>query len=188
MRAARAPVLVCLCLALAATPNAGQGQVVPLGASACDAYAGCALRVQHGLFSTRIVRGTDDTEMAKLGFGAPPLDDLFASSAEAAISFQRFRTAHVRSSWMGLLGGIGFVGGLVAGARGHHDWAAGLSLSGTAFSFGSGAFRTRANEHLSRAVWWHNATLADAMTPAATPWAPPHSAGPSWPRSTPPGG
>lgn len=160
------PRAALLALALFAAPSSLHGQADPSLHAACDAYERCALRVRHGFFTTRIVRGTDDTELARLGFGAPPLDDVFSLSDEAAVSFQRFRTAHVRSSWMGLLGGIGFVGGLVAGARGHHDWAAGLSLGGSVFSLGAGAFRTRADEHLSRAVWWHNASLAGGRVPA----------------------
>jgi hypothetical protein len=64
-----------------------------------------------------------------------------------------------------LLGGIGFVGGLIAGARGDDRWAAAFSVGGTVFSMGSGIFRTRANEHLSKTIWWYNASLLSAPPP-----------------------
>lgn len=155
-----------LALALFTLPSALDGQAGPAAQAVCDTYEGCALRLKYGLITTRIVRGADDAQVARLTFRPPPLEELFARSDPASASFQRFRTAHLRSSWMGLMGGIGFVGGLVAGAAGHHGWAAGLSIGGSVFSVGAGAFRTRANEHLSRAVWWHNASLAGEATPA----------------------
>jgi len=150
-----------LTLLILGAPTVTHGQTRTQATRGCDAYDSCALRVQHHLFSNKIVRGTDDTEVARIGFRTPALQGLFARSDRAAISFDLFREDHVRSSWLGLLGGIGFVGGLVAGARGNKDWAAGLSISGTLFSVGSGIFRTKANEHLSKAIWLYNVSLSD---------------------------
>ena len=140
-------------------PKVTHGQTSAQTILDCDAYASCALRVQYGLLNTKIVRGTESTDLARIGLGTPPLEALFARSDPSAISFDLFSADHARSSWLAVLGGIGFVGGLIAGARGDEDWAAGFSIGGTAFEVGAAIFRTKANEHLSKAIWWYNESL-----------------------------
>jgi hypothetical protein len=154
------PGIALLTFLVLGAPTVTHGQTSTQAPPGCDAYDSCALRVQYRLLGTKIVRGTDDTDVARIGFGAPALQELFARSDRASISFDQFREDHLRSSWLGLLGGIGFVGGLVAGARGNEELAAGLSIGGTVFSVGSGIFVTRSREHLSKAVWWYNESLA----------------------------
>lgn len=160
-----------LALVVWAIPASASGQAAT-GAPRLEADDTLALRVRYRLLGTTIVRGPADAQVARIGFGTPPLRDLFAGSEEAAASFERFSKEHARSSWTGLLGGIGFVGGMVAGARGEERWAAALSIGGTVFSMGSGVFRTRANEHLSKAIWWYNASLAGPR-PSLQPHRPP---------------
>lgn len=160
------PKFVLLSLLLALLSPAGiLAQSARPDAAGCDAYAACALRVQHRLFKTNVVRGSGDEVVAQIGFRTPPLENLFARSPEAALDFALFREDHRRSAWLGFLGGVGFLGGLIAGAKGEEGWAAGLSLGGTVFSMGSGLFRTKANEHMSSAIWWHNGSLELARRP-----------------------
>jgi hypothetical protein len=62
---------------------------------------------------------------------------------------------------MTVLGGIEIVGGLVARSQGEDDWAMALSISGIVIEVVGTVFRTRADEHLSKAIWWHNASLSE---------------------------
>ena len=147
---------------LALGPFTGAQAQASAASETCTEYAACALRVKHGFFKTKIVRGADDTELADIGFRTPPVRDVFQVAPEALVAYDLFGADHRRSSWTGALGFAGFLGGMIAGAKGGDDWAAGLSVGGTVFSLISGIFRTKANEHLSGAVWHYNASLSAA--------------------------
>jgi hypothetical protein len=91
--------------------------------------------------------------------GTPPLEQLFSRSDGSAVSFDRFRTDHRRASWLTVLGGLELIGGLVARSRDNDDWALALSISGVFIELTGMVFRIRADEHLSQAIWWYNASL-----------------------------
>jgi len=148
-------------LVLLAFPTVSHGQASPQDFLDCEVFDSCALRVRHGLIRTEIVRGAEDTPVARIGFGTPPLHELFARSDRAAVSFDQFSVDHKRTSWLRVLGGIEIVGGLVARAQENDDWAMALSISGIAIEVAAAIFSTRADEHLSRAIWWHNESLSD---------------------------
>jgi hypothetical protein len=149
-----------LLLGFLALPTVTHGQTSNQDLRGCEVFASCALRVRYRLFRTEIVRGTESTHVARIGFGAPPLDELLSRSDRSAVSFDRFRQDHTKSSWLAVLGGLEIVGGLVARAQDNEDWAIGLSISGVVIEIAAVIFRTRANEHLSEAMWWYNESLA----------------------------
>jgi hypothetical protein len=155
--ACRVTVLLLAGLGLPTMAQAQAGAQTLLG---CDVYDSCALRVRHGLLRTEIVRGTEDTPVAEIGFGTPPLEELFARSDQAALGFDRFSRDHKRASWLAVLGAAEIVGGLVARSQGEDDWAMALSISGIVIEVVGTVFRTRADEHLSTAIWWHNESLS----------------------------
>ena len=55
---------------------------------------------------------------------------------------------------------MAFIGGLVAESQGNEDWAVGLSIGGTIVEVFAAIFRSKADEHLSHAIWWYNESLA----------------------------
>jgi hypothetical protein len=150
-----------LLLALLGLPAVTHGRTNAQELPVCEAYNTCALRVQYRLLGTEIVRGAENTRVARIGWGTPPLEELFARSDQATTRFDRFRTDHGRASWLAVLGGIEIIGGLVARSQGADDWALGLSISGVAVEVAARIFSTRADEHLSQAIWWYNASLAE---------------------------
>lgn len=143
-----------------AFPAVTQGQARTQGAFDCEAFDDCALRIRHRLIRTEIVQGTESIEVARIGLRNPPLQDLFARSDRAAVSFDEFRKDHRRASWLTVLGGIEIIGALVARAQDNEDWANALSISGIVIEVAGMIFRTRADEHLSDAIWWYNRSLA----------------------------
>ena len=154
-----AAIIAFLLLPFLGLPAVAHGQTGTQGNLGCDVYDNCALRVQHRFFSDKVVRGTESIHVARIGFGTPPLEDLFTRSDSAAVSFDQFRTDHSRSVWLTVLGGIEFIGGIVAESQGNDDLAVGLSIGGTIIEVAATIFRTRANEHLSNSIWWYNRSL-----------------------------
>ena len=153
--------IIVLLLAGVGIPTVAQGQASPRDSLDCEVFDRCALRVRHRLLRTEIVRGTDDTRVAEIGFGTPPVEELFARSDQAALGFHRFRKDHRRASWMTVLGGLELVGGLVARSQGEDDWAMALSISGVVIEVAARIFRIRADDHLSTAIWWYNESLSE---------------------------
>jgi len=151
--------LAILLLGLSGLPGKTQAQNVNQEVPGCDAYEDCALRVQYRLFRTEIVRGMESNRVARIGLGTPPLDEILSRSRRATVSFEGYREDHRRSSWLTVLGGIEIMAGLVARAQDKEDWAVALSISGVLIEVGARIFNSRANEHLSEAVWWYNESL-----------------------------
>ena len=79
-------VLLLVLLAGLGAPTAVHGQVSKPEILDCQVFDGCALRIRHRLFGTEIVRGTQDTPIAEIGFRTPPLEELFARSQGAGSS------------------------------------------------------------------------------------------------------
>jgi yecA family protein len=56
-------------------------------------------------------------------------------------------------------GWTGALGSLVARSQDREDWATALSVSGVVIEAAGMVFSTRADEHLSQAIWWYNVSL-----------------------------
>jgi hypothetical protein len=160
MTLSRGSRLAVLLLLILGCPHLIRAQDAPPSILGCDVYESCALRVQYRFFRNEVVRGPESTSVTRIGLGTPPLEELFARSDSALVSFHEFRKDHIRSSWLMVLGGLEFVGSLVAEANGKDDLAVGLSIGGIVLEVIGAVFRTKADEHMSKAIWWHNESLA----------------------------
>jgi hypothetical protein len=148
-----------LLLGFLALASVTHGQTAAQEILGCDVFEDCALRVKYGFLRTEVVRGTENSRVARIGLGTPPLHELFSRSERAALSFERFRVDHKRSSWLTIVGGIEIAAGLVARSQDNEGLAAALSISGFVIEIAAMVFRTRADEHLSQAIWWYNESL-----------------------------
>lgn len=166
MMAARHRVLLAamaLCAApLGASPLRAQTTVVaatpPSADSACS-YERCALGIAPTWSGLNVVRGTDGTRVASLGFFWPrDLAPVFAGRDSAA----RYATRAVRVRRGGAVltdAGILLLGYAVArqigtgGLRRGDRVAAGAGVAAMAASV---PLQFAADGLLSRAVWWHN--------------------------------
>jgi hypothetical protein len=151
--------MVVILVALLAPPTAISGQWAPKEVPGQEVFDRSALRLRHRLFRAEVVRGSESISVARIGLGTPPLGDLFSRSDEATLSFDEFRKDHKRGSWLTVLGGLELLGSLVARSQDSEDWAMALSISGVVIEGAGMIFRTRADEHLSQAIWWYNASL-----------------------------
>jgi hypothetical protein len=163
IRPARPRAAAALALALASgalAPAAAVAQdptrvVTPTG-QPCS-YDSCALRVEDGWFSRRLVRGPEGTVVARLGIGGPSLAGIVQLSDSAVAHARRYQSAQRTGDVVSLLGTIGSIAALVAL---DDDTSTGEVVAvnvgaAVVFAIGQG-FHIRARRELSRSLWWYN--------------------------------
>jgi hypothetical protein len=125
-------------------------------------YDACALRIKRGFWGRRLVQGREEQKVAGFALLAPSLDTVMQRSDSAARYYSLFRVRHNRGFWFAL-SGVALYGGatLVYGIdRDLEGPTIAMSIAGTA-AFIVGLVNTvRAEEPLSRSVWWYNRSLA----------------------------
>jgi hypothetical protein len=152
-------------LALSATSAlaAQSSPVAPATPPSGCTYATCALRVESGFFSTRLVRGATGEPIGDaLGVFGSGVDPLLTGPDSAAA----FGRAYVRDTRRAAgLGFIAVAAYVVVVARTDNFRNDLDGISGTAavatigFAVATLPFAARARQSLSRAVWWYNAAL-----------------------------
>jgi hypothetical protein len=147
-------VSLSLLLACAAQPTALRAQAAP--DTTCS-YSRCALRVDYGFFSTRLVRGSTGESVSRLGWFGRGVDVLLAGSDSAAHYARLYRSQRRTSDALGLVGAalvlLGFSRGEDA-REGGPLLLAGITLDLIALPF---QFSSRGS--LDRSVWWYNRDL-----------------------------
>jgi hypothetical protein len=124
--------------------------------SACS-YSRCALRIDHGFFSTRLVRGTSGERVARLGWFGSGVDLLLAGSDSTAHHARLYQSRRRTGDALGFVGGV-----LTLAAVWTTDDAVDGSLlliSGIVFEVASLPFHFSARRSLDRSVWWYNRDL-----------------------------
>lgn len=132
----------------------------PLGCT----YETCALRVEPRFWGPhRLLRGREGVEVGKLGGFGGGVDTLLAGPDSAATYARRYVHAARTANGLSLLSAVAFV---VVATR--TDWfrddasdgEVAIGVAGTALALVSIPFRLRAEQSLSRSVWFYNAALA----------------------------
>jgi hypothetical protein len=176
------PLLLLMMVSASAVPGRAQTAattpVQPAVDSACT-YLRCAYNLAPRLHSIAIVRGSDEERVGSLGFFWP--DDVRRHFVEvpglAGDSARRHASAAVRTRRAGAL--LTDLGILLLGAAslqlaregGLDGMGRGLAITGVSLLGASYPVQLRADHALSRAVWWHNASLTEpsSFTPATRP-------------------
>ena len=140
------------------TPAAGPAPVP----SACT-YASCALRVEKGFLSNRLVRGAAGERVSRLGSFGGGIDLLLTGPDSAAAHARSYVRNSRIGGTLGLLGTIAYVVVLVR-TDGHRDrdlddGTEAAAIASFAFGLASVPFNWRAQRSLSRGVWWYNEAL-----------------------------
>jgi hypothetical protein len=153
-------VPLALALLLAPTPSTAQARTA--SPASCD-YTACALRVQHGMFGDRLVRGSDDGRVAGMGFWVKDLDSVFEGNAAAQELAATYRGRHNTGS---LLTTLGLATMVLAIATDDSDLfstdgsAVALGLGGLTVALIGGITAQSGRDSLSRAVWEYNRGLS----------------------------
>ena len=152
MRRAVVPSLLLAWVVLAPEPVRAQAP----RDSTCS-YSQCALRVELGFFSTRLVRGNTGERVARLGWFGTGVDILLAASDSAAHHARQYQSRRRTGDALGWVGGV-----LTLAAIWTTDDAVDGSLliiSGIVFELASLPFQFGARRSLDRSVWWYNRDL-----------------------------
>ena len=152
MRPALLPSL--LLVAAALTPAVAHPQSA--ADTACS-YTRCALRLDHGFFSTRLMRGASGEEVGRLGWFGDGVDVLLAGSDSAAHHAREYRGRRMTSDLLGVVG----IALAVVGLARDHDYLEGAPFLfvGLAVDLAALPFRIGARRSLDRSVWWYNHDL-----------------------------
>ena len=135
---------------------------------ACS-YDACALRVRYRLLGGQLIQGREESRVVSLGWLAPNAPLFGERSDTAAWYYASFRRKQHVGAALGFAGLVASVAALLVG-NSNEDLAAGLGIGGTVLVIGGGIQLGRANERLSKAVWWYNRTLEpSAVGPEAGP-------------------
>jgi len=150
-------------VSLAFAPLAANAQSASRAPSGCT-YETCALRVEPRFFSVpKLLRGREGVEVGKLGGFGGGVDSLLAGPDSAAAHARHYVGAIRTANSLSLLSAVAFV---VVATR--TDWFrdnasdgdVAIGVTGTVLGLASIPFRLRAEQNLSRAVWFYNAALA----------------------------
>jgi hypothetical protein len=146
--------LLLACAAL--QPAVVRAQAAPDTTTACS-YSRCALRVDHGLLSTRLVRGAAGESVGRLGWFGSGAGVLLAGSDSAAHHARQYRSKRATADALTF---VSIAVALVGVSQGDDFVDSGpflltsLTLDLIALPFWFGARRS-----LDRSVWWYNRDL-----------------------------
>jgi len=134
-------------------PHAQAARVPTAADSACT-YSRCALRVDYGFLSTRLVRGATDERVSRLGWFGSGVDVLLAGPDSAAFHARQYKSRSQISGALGIMAAsLAFVGTLQG------DDGAPLVLTGIALELVALPYWLGSRRSLDRAVWWYNREL-----------------------------
>lgn len=124
--------------------------------SACT-YTRCALRVDYGFFTARLVRGASGESVSRLGWFGGGVDVLLAASDSAAYHAREYQSQRRTSDLLGIVAGAL----VLVGAAQRDDYGAGLPfvVGGLAVQLIALPYWLGSRRSLDRAVWWYNRDL-----------------------------
>jgi hypothetical protein len=141
-------------------------QTAPAAVVRC-AYVDCALRLEPSSGGRRLVRGASGQVIGGFGlFHSSAVDSLLAGPDSTAANTRRYK-AERHTGFMYLLAGLTAGVASMVYFKAHHQ-NEGIDLVGLAavwaFTIPSAGHYSRAEQHLSRAVWWYNAAVVDSTS------------------------
>ena len=161
---------VCVAAALlAATMLPGRAaaqdttRILTAGGLPCS-YDSCALRVEDGWFSRKLVRGPDGVVVAKLGLGGPSLVSVVQLSDSAVAHARRYQSAQRIGATLTTVGSIATVAAVIAlnqQDRDVRDEALAVNIGGLAVWVVGNTFLYKARRELSRSLWWYNRAVLE---------------------------
>jgi len=148
-----------------ASTTVSRGTVV--GAEVSCAYVDCALRLEPTTFGRRLVRGASGQVVGGFGFfHSSAIDSLLAGPDSAAANARRYKSEQ-HTGDLYFFAGLTAILGSAAYYSSHQD-GVGFELAGVTagwiLSIPANRHYRRSELHLSRAVWWYNATLVDSLS------------------------
>ena len=159
MRAALERLALPLVVLLFAVSPSGTRAQVP---ETCT-YDACALRIHYSPAGAALVRGVDQVVVNGLGLWASDMGRVFAGNRRSQDLADGYRMRHNAGTVLSVAGGIMFFGGLLASDGNISidlDTKSLVTLGGLALTIVGTRVSVSGDDHLSRAIWEYNRTLA----------------------------
>lgn len=133
-----------------------------IGTTAPCSYLDCALRVEPGIRGSRLIRGAGGRVVGRLGlFHGNAIDSLLAMPDSTGLLTRRYAAERHTGIILQVIG-MALLGGSAIRTATRHQWDGwDFATMGVAYGFLIPASHhfTRADQNLSRAVWWYNSSL-----------------------------
>ena len=138
---------------LLAVPASAQRSTAP-----CP-YDECALRIKSATFTAppALVRGLQDEQLARLGLFQAPITQYMLRSDSAAVYARKYDDTYDTGGVLTIVGTVLSIASpiIFRGTVRKILW----TTAGIGISVYGGIITNRANDHLARAIWWHNREL-----------------------------
>ena len=136
-------------------------------------YEACALRLHYRFLSgTQVIQGREGQSLGTLSTFSPRIVVLENGPPPVAVEYGRFRSAYETSTVLNILGGLVSVAGVVVLSKNGWDGfgtGQGLLIGGGVLNLIANVSRNGALDHLERAIWLYNGTLAGPRPPGPNP-------------------
>jgi hypothetical protein len=124
--------------------------------SACS-YTRCALRVDYGFWSTRLVRGNTGERVSRLTWFGGGVGVLLDGSDSTAYYARQYQSRRQAADIIGLLGAALVIAGWAAGDE--LDDPGAYTLAGLTLGLVSMPFQIGLRRSIDRSIWWYNRDL-----------------------------
>lgn len=164
---APAAVAVLLAIALATFPAqraVAQQVTSPLLSQPCT-YDSCAVRVEDGWFSRKIVQGTSSQEVARLGFGGPDPVMLLGVNDQARAHAQAYKSRQRTGTTLSLIGSIGSIVTYIMlfddqSSESRRNTLVAINIGSLVTAYVGRSYLQSARRELDRSVWWFNSEVS----------------------------
>ena len=164
---APAAVVLLLAAALATVPaqRATAQQVTsPLVRQACT-YDNCAVRVEDGWFSRKLVQGTQSQEVARLGFGGPDPVMLLGVNDQARAHAEAYKSRQRVGTTLSLIGSIGSIVTYIMlfddqSSESRRNTLVAINIGSLITAYAGRSYLQSARRELDRSVWWFNSEVS----------------------------
>ncbi len=144
----------------------GEGSLLPapLAIEPCS-YDRCALRVEDGWFSRRVIRGVNGEQAARLGWGGPSVASIVGRSDSALVHAEQHQRSQRVGTVLSLLGSATTIATYVAlwdktDADSDRNALIAVNIGGVVTTYIGTTFLRKARRELDRAIWWYNRDVA----------------------------
>lgn len=132
----------------------------PLLTPGCT-YDDCAIRVEDGWFSRRIIQGTDGREVARLGIGGPNAVTVLGVNDQATQHAMRYQSRQRVGTVLSVIGAVGSIATYIALLDHYEDDSKrntlmAINIGSLITSYVGRSYTQSARRELDRAVWWFN--------------------------------
>lgn len=132
----------------------------PLLSPGCT-YDDCAIRVEDGWFSRRLIQGTEGREVARLGIGGPSPVAILGVNDQAALHARRYQSRQRTGTTLTIVGAVGSIATYIALLDRHEDGSTrntliAINIGSLITSYVGRSYLQSARRELDRAVWWFN--------------------------------